>query len=558
MWPIVRQARYLGRYRDITQVLVSHGFGYLAEQLGLLPLLSFPRRLVFRSPPSPRLGTAVRLREMLIALGPTFVKLGQLLSTRPDLLPAEYIVELSKLQDTVPPFPEELAVATVETELGKPLDALFLHFERQPFAAASLGQVHAAVLNTGEQVVVKVQRPDIAQRVQNDLAIVAELAELAQERLAIGKQYDLVELAAEFSATLRSELDYRNEAHNADRFRHNFTGSSIVHIPTVYWEYTSARVLTTERIFGLKINDIAGMETQGIDRKRLARHSMQLILEEIFTFGFFHGDPHPGNFFALPGEVIGAVDFGQVGSLDPATTRGLVFLLTALSNRNSAGMVRALEQLGALSRLQNTPALRRDIYRFTERFVDRPLADLSARETIEALIALLQRHQISLPGPLATLLKSLVMMEGVGMQLDPDLDVFGIARPYAQRVMLEQIAPSELKERLLEGGRVLSETAILVPQQVSDVLERLNNGELVVQTRETELRRLGGAIIGAANRLALAIVLAALLLAISVLSISISLGDWQGWLPTTLLVLGIAGAMFLGLLLALALVRGSE
>jgi ubiquinone biosynthesis protein len=326
----------------------------------------------------------------------------------------------------------------------------------------------------------------------------------------------------------------------------------------VYWEYTSARVLTTERIFGLKINDMAGMATQGIDRKRLARHSMQLILEEIFTFGFFHSDPHPGNFFALPGEVIGAVDFGQVGSLDPATTRGLVFLLTALTNRDSAAMVRALEQIGALSRLQNTPALRRDIYRFTERFVDRPLADLSARETIEALITLLQRHQISLPGPLATLLKTLVMMEGVGLQLDPDLDVFAIARPYAQKVMLEQIAPNEIKSRLLEGGRVLSEAAILVPQQFSDLLERLNDGELVVRTRETELRQLSGAIIGAATRLALAIVLAALILAIGVLSITIGLGDWQGWLPTTLLVLGSVGAVFLGLLLALTLVRGPD
>ncbi|HMQ31982.1 MAG TPA: AarF/UbiB family protein, partial [Chloroflexaceae bacterium] len=330
MWPLVRQARYLGRYREIARVLVGHGFGALVEQLGLAPLLSLPRRVVLRVPPPAPLGTAGRLREALVALGPTFVKLGQALSTRPDLLPPEFVHELGKLQDTVPPFPAEVAVATIEESLGHPIGELFAQFDREPLAAASLGQVHSAVLHSGERVVVKVQRPDIAGRINTDLAILADLAALAQERLPFGRQYNLVELVWEFSATLRAELDYHREGRNAERFRHLFGQSEGVHIPRIYWAYSHARVLTSERLYGLKLTDRAALAAAGIDPAGLARNCLQLILSEIFTYGFFHSDPHPGNFFALPGEVLGVVDFGKVGSLDRATTRALLLLLAAL------------------------------------------------------------------------------------------------------------------------------------------------------------------------------------------------------------------------------------
>jgi ubiquinone biosynthesis protein len=278
MWPLVRQARYLGRYRQIAQVLGSHGFGYLVEQLGLAPLLSLPRRLVRRPVPDP-LGGPERLRRVLVALGPTFVKLGQILSTRPDLLPPNFIAELNKLQDTVPPFPADLAIATIEADLGRSIAAIFREFCREPLAAASLGQVHAAVLHDGAHVVVKVQRPNIQQTVALDLAILAELAALAQERTPLGQQYDLVELAWEFGAALRAELDYRREGRNAERFRKHFAGRASVHIPEIYWDCTSTRVLTSERLFGVKINDIAGLAAAGIDRKRLACNCSDLILQ---------------------------------------------------------------------------------------------------------------------------------------------------------------------------------------------------------------------------------------------------------------------------------------
>lgn len=558
MWPLVRQARYLNRYRQIAQVLWHHGFGYLLQQLGLTGLLSLPRRIVLRAPPPSRVSVAERFSQALIDLGPTFIKLGQLLSTRPDLLPPDFVIELDRLQDTVPPFPATIAIATIENELGQPIDRLFREFCVTPLAAASLGQVHTAVLPTGEEVVVKVQRPDIQAIIATDLAIINDLAHLAQERTELGSQYDLVELAWEFSAMLRGELDYRQEAHNAERFRRNFANNPLVHIPTIYWDYTSNRVLTSERLRGVKINDISKLAVAGIDRVRLAHNSTRLILDEVFSHGFFQADPHPGNFFALPGEVVGAVDFGQVITLDREMTRQLLLLLLALSNRNNNDAIRAMERLGMVSRRDVTPALRRDLWRFTNRIVDRPLADLSARETGEELLALVRRHRLRMPGSVAMLLKAVIMMEGIGLQLDPKLDVFAITRPYARRLLTEQIAPGALYEHTWREARDLSEAALSIPRRLDELLERLNEGELLVQTREQELQRLAGALAGAGNRVALALVLMALILGMGLFAIAINIGGWSGPVLVVGGVLGTIGVIFTGLWLMVALLRGRD
>ncbi len=558
MWPLVRQARYLGRYQQIAHVFGRHGFGFLLEQMGLTTLLSLPRRMILRVPPPRPISIPERLCQAMIELGPTFIKLGQLLSTRPDLLPPEFVAEFDRLQDTVPSFPSEIAIATIETELGRPLHMLFQEFCTTPLAAASLGQVHAARLPTGEQVVVKVQRPDIQHIIATDLAILADLAALAQERTELGEQYDLVELAWEFSAMLRSELDYRQEAYNADRFRQNFAHTKQVHIPIMYWEYTSTRVLTSERLFGVKINDIRGLTAAGIDRKRLAQNSTRLILDEVFSYGFFQADPHPGNFFVLPGEVVGAIDFGQMITLDRDLARQLLLLILSLANRNNDDALRAMERLGMLTRRDVTPALRRDLQRFTDHLVDRPLSDISARETGEELLAIVRRHHLRMPSQIAMLLKAVIMMEGIGLQLDPDLDVFAITRPYAQRILIEQISPTFLYEWMTREARNLGETALALPQQLGDVLQRLNDGELRVQTREQELQRLAGALIGAANRLALALVLSALILGLGLVAVAVGIGGWSGTLPLVLGIAGTLGAVVLGLWLTLALLRGRE
>ncbi len=556
MWPLVRQARYLGRYRQIAQVFWQYGFGYLLDQLGLTALLSLPRRIVRQPAPDPISGPE-RLRLALTDLGPTFVKLGQTLSTRPDLLPPAWIEELNKLQDTVPPFPADVAIATIEAELHQPIDALFRSFEREPLAAASLGQVHGAELPDGTPVVVKVQRPDIQQLVAIDLAILSELAALAQQNTPFGEQYDLVELAWEFGMTLRAELDYRREGRNADRFRANFAGHPHVCIPRVFWRHTSARVLTTERLFGIKITDIGGMDAAGMDRKRLARHSLELILQEIFVDGFFQGDPHPGNLFALPGEVIGAVDFGQAIALDRETTGNLLLLLVALLERDADGALQALQRLGMLTQRELSPALRRDMRRFVDHVVGSSLEELSAREMGEELLALLQRHRLRLPAPLALLLKSIIMMEGIGVQIDPQLDVFGIARPYAMRALAELNSPDAQMRRILRELDEMRGIVGALPEQMSTLLQRLNDGELRIQTRDLEARRTAAALSQAGTRIALGLIVLAATLGLTGLTIAAAIAGWDG-LPVLIpAAIALVALLSAGAVLFISIVRGS-
>lgn len=556
MWPLFRQARYLRRYRQIARVLVAHGFGYLVDQLGLASLLALPTRLLQR-PPAHTASAPERLRLVLTALGPTFVKLGQILSTRPDLVPPGYITELSLLQDAVPPFPADQAIALIEHDLGQPLAELFAQFERTPLAAASLGQVHAAVLHDGTQVVVKVQRPEIERTVANDLAILSELATLAQERTPFGDQYDLEELAWEFGATLRAELDYRRELRNGERFRQNFADNSFTVVPQMYPDLCGERVLVSERLFGLKINDVAGIDAAGIDRVLLAHRSLELILQQVFTDGFFHGDPHPGNLFALPGAVIGAVDFGQTVTLDRDTTDRLLDLLIALTRHDPDAALRALQDLGMLEQHEIDTPLRRDMLRFIDLFVDRPLSQISARETAGELFALAQRHHLRMPAPLALLLKAIMMMEGTGVLLDPTLDVFGVARPYVARALANRISPAATARRVSTGVHDLAELARDVPREARSTLRRLNAGDLLVTTRDPDTRRVASSLALAGSQIALAVVVLGAVLGLGLMTIAGAIGG----VGTALIVAIVLFSLLFGgagTALALSLLRGQR
>lgn len=551
MLPLFRQTRHLGRYGQIIQVLGHHGFGHLLEQLGLTALLSLPRRA---PPPS---GLPKRLRLALVELGPTFIKIGQLLSTRPDLLPPPYIEELEKLQDEVPPFSTEEAIATIEAELGKPISELFKEFDEKPLAAASLGQVHAAVLPSGERVAVKVQRPDIATIIENDLAILADFAALAQDRTSLGEDYDLVQLAWEFSTTLRRELDYVREGRNADRFRKIFLKNQKVCIPTIYWDYTSRRVLTSQQLFGVKINQVTQLEAAGIDPVLLARNSTELIFQEIFS-GFFHADPHPGNFFALEGGVVGAVDFGQVGIMDREMTRQVMFMVLSIIERDSEKALRALEGLGMVQRQNLTNAMRRDMQLFIESMAGQPLDAISAHVTGGELFAMVRRHKLTMPGPIATLIKATIMMEGIGLQLDPSLNVFGIAKPFAKQAMLEELSGRVMYKRLLERGRVTTDTVLELPELIGNIMRRLNQGDLRFQVSEVEMRNMSRSIISAANYLAVALVLSAIIVGMGLVSVAIGIGGWSGPIPMVLMTMAVMGGLVAILFLALALLRGRD
>jgi ubiquinone biosynthesis protein len=554
----VRSVRHLQRYREIARVLIRHGFGELVETLELVPYLSLPRRLLRRGrPAAPPVGAPQRVRLVLEELGPTFVKLGQVLSTRPDLLPPAYVAELAKLQDTVPPMEWEPIRAQIAAELGAPVEELFAAFDPTPIAAASLAQVHAVTLPDGSEVVVKVQRPGIEATIDTDLEIIFDLARLLQARTPLGELYDLPEIAEEFATTLRAELDFYREGHNADRFRANFADEPYLYIPQVYWDYTTRRVLTLERIYGVKIDDIQALHTARYDRHRIALHATRMIIKEVLEDGFFHADPHPGNFVVMPGETIGAMDFGMVGHLGYRTRIDLIRLYVVAVQMDEEGIVDQLIRVGVVSGAVDRVGLRRDVTRLMRKYYGMPLGTVRAREVIEEAMPIAFRHHLHLPSELWLLGKTLGMMEGVGLKLDPDFDIFAVSRPHVQRFVWQLASPRVWGLPLLRGAEDWAELLRLIPRVGSQLLTRIERGEAEVTLSHKGLDQALARMDRLANRLSLSVLLAALIVGLALLVPAFNLAERWG-LPTILVVAGFVGASLLGLWLIFSIWRSSR
>jgi len=539
-----KRYRHLRRYQEIVRVLIRHGFGGLVDQLGLVPALSLPRRLLHREAEAPPLSPPEHLRLAIEELGPTFIKLGQVLSTRPDLVPPAYIRELIRLQDTVPPAPWEPVKAQIEAELGGLIEDIFASFEVEPLAAASLAQVHGATLPNGQEVVVKVQRPDIEEVIAVDLEILFDLARLVQERTSVGEICDLVEIAEDFAYTLRAEMDYRREGRNADRFRHNFAAEPALYVPQVYWDYTTGRVLVLERIHGIKINDIEALEAAGMDRHQVALNAARIIIKEVLIDGFFHADPHPGNFFVMDGGVIGAMDFGMVGHLDQRLRDELVRLYIVSVGLDSEGIVEQLIRMGATELRVDRAGLQRDLERLLIKYHGLPLKEIRAREVVEEVTPIAFRHHLRLPSELWLLGKTLAMMEGVGLKLDPEFDIFEISRPYVRRFLWQMASPWVWGRKLAKGAGDWGELLALFPRRATHLLNQVERGELGLTLSLRETDRVTGKLDRIANRLVVSILLAALIVGMALL-IPLAAGGGRG-LIYWLVVAGFAAASFMG------------
>ncbi|MBC7226983.1 MAG: AarF/ABC1/UbiB kinase family protein [Thermoflexales bacterium] len=549
----IRGVRHLRRFQQIAQILARHGFGELLDLLGAAPVFPLARFLHRR----PTLGPPQRLRMALEELGPTFVKLGQVLSTRPDLLPPAYIAELAKLQDTVPPAPWEAVRAQIEAELGAPVGEIFATLDPEPIAAASLAQVHAATLPDGSEVVVKVQRPNIEETIHVDLDILADGARLLQTRTPLGELYDLPGIVEEFAATLRAELDFYREGHNADRFRANFASEPYLYIPKVYWDYTTRRVLVLERIRGIKIDDIAALDAAGYDRYRIGLHAARMVIKEVLEDGFFHADPHPGNFFVMPGEVIGAMDFGMVGYLSRRTRTDLVRLYVAAIQLDEEAVVDQLVRMGVVGGAVDRMGLQHDIGRLLRKYAGLPLKAIRARDVMEEAMPIAFRHHLRLPSELWLLGKTLAMMEGVGLKLVPDFDMFAVSRPYVQRFMREMVSPRAWMPSLIRGMGDWAQLLDMLPRTGMQLLTRAERGELEISLRHQELRQALVYLDRLANRLALSILLAALIVGLALLVPAFHLAE-RGGLITALVILGFALASLVGLWLVVSILRSGR
>jgi ubiquinone biosynthesis protein len=471
--------RNLGRLSEIAQVAVRHGFGYWFDTHRLTDL--FPRRgprVEEDGQPSQR---GQHLREMLDELGPTFVKFGQLLSTRPDVLPPDIISELRGLQDDVRPFPFADVEKVVEEELGLSVDQLFVEFEDKPVAAASIGQVHRATLPNGRRVAVKVQRPGAPRQIEADLALLYQAAGIAKQRVRALDFIDARQLVDEFARSIRQELDYRLEARNADTFHRNFAGSPHVHVPRVYWSYTRSRVLTLEWLDGVQVADIDPNRWSLEDRRDVAYRMTETWMTMIFRHGFFHGDPHPANILVVgPGDEIGLVDFGAVGKLTDDDMSKLTRLFIDAASENVDALPKRLVELGVRypkEREEEFQAQLREIY---YRYYGASLAEIDPLQVIREAFQLIYSMNLQLPTRFLLLDRAIATLGSVGMDLYPDFNVFEVARPYARGLLLERFGPRRVAARARKESLRLGAMALELPYQIHDVLEEFRDGEIEI------------------------------------------------------------------------------
>jgi ubiquinone biosynthesis protein len=542
------------RYRQISRILARHGLGFFISVAGLERFVPF-QRLFNRGYEQP-LSRPEHIRRALEELGPTFIKLGQIISTRADLLPVAYQVELAKLQDAAPALKAGVVTSVIESEFGRPVEAVFGSFDPSPMAAASIGQVHAATLQDGTAVVVKVQRPGVVAQIEQDLQILRNLAANASRRWPVAEEYDVVGLVHEFAHTLRAETDYLQEGRNAERFSANFAGDHSVYFPRVFWEETTNRVLTLERIAGIKVDDLAAIEAAGLDRRRIAENGARMVLKMVFRDRFFHADPHPGNFFIQPGERIAVVDFGMVGTVGHRIQEQLVWTLLAMMSEDSDRHVDALYELGVAGRHIDRAALKRDVEHMRARYYGRPVGEIAIQPVVNDVLGVVRRHRLHLPAGYALLLKTVLMHENLVTRLDPDFEFTAVLVPYARRMMVRHFSPVGWGRSVGQAGIDLARLGIELPQQLRRLLSSLERGDLEVAARPTGLEPILHRVERIANRVVLGILAAAFIVALSVLLYAYRVrNDAQ---IGAVLIIGFLIAIGLGIYMAWSILRSGR
>ncbi|MGG6292962.1 ABC1 kinase family protein [Leptolyngbya sp. AN02str] len=435
---------------------------------------------------------AIWIRETLLDLGPTFIKVGQLFSTRADLFPVEYVEELSKLQDKVPAFSYEKVEQIVQKDLGRPIPELYANFDPIPIAAASLGQVHRAHLHSGEEVVVKVQRPGLKKLFEIDLAILKGIARYFQNHPSWGRGRDWLGIYEECCRILWLEIDYLNEGRNADTFRRNFRGEDWVSVPRVYWRYSSPQVLTLEYLPGIKISHYEALEAAGLDRKLLAQLGAKAYLHQLLNNGFFHADPHPGNIAVNTEGALIFYDFGMMGQVQPATRERLMETFFGIAQRDADRVVASLIELGALAQVDDMGPVRRSIQYILNNLMDKPFEAQSITDISDDLYEIAYDQPFRFPATFTFVMRAFSTLEGVGKGLDPDFNFMEVAQPFAMQIMGTgngNDANGFLNELSRQAVQV-SSSALGLPRRIEDTIEKLDRGDLRIRVRSQETDRL--------------------------------------------------------------------
>jgi len=537
------------RYRQILGILLKYGFGDVVDVTRKDLISRFGDKIVplFGKHIDPSMSRAERLRYAAEELGPTFVKLAQVLSMRPDLVPPDVVAELQKLQDEVSSFSFEKVRTIISEELGQEPETAFSHIDEQPLAAASIAQVHRATLHDGRHVVIKIQRPDIRSIIDVDIEILSDMASLLVRHSLNTVVSDPVAVVEEFNRSIHRELDFHSEGRNIHRFELMFADDPTVLIPSFYPDLSSSRVLVMDFVDGIKASNLEELEREGLDRTVVAERGAQLILKQVFQHGFFHADPHPGNILVLEDNVIAPLDYGMVGNLDDSTIEALGSMLAGIIHKDSNSILRAFDALGITHDVTNRIALRADINGFISQYYEVPLQELRVSDILKEAFDIFRAHQMTLPSNLSLMLKALVTVEGLGRLLHPDFDMVSEVRPYVSQLMFRRYDPRRRFRDLLNVFDDFSNLVEELPQGVRDTLRKVNAGELRIQFEHRNLDKLTKEFNQSSNRISSAVIIAALIIGSS-LVMQVSSGPSLFGLPL-LGVIGYLIASILGLLL---------
>ena len=501
----------MARYRDIATAFTKNGFGYFVRELGLDRVFSLPRRLLVNRDQNLEDKTVgERIRQFLEDLGPTFIKVGQLASTRPDLIPKDIRMELSKLQDHISPVPFEQVRKIIEDELEGEMEELFYSFEESPLGVASIGQVHEAVLPTGEKVAVKVQRPNVGKQVHIDLEILHEMAERAEKRLDWAKRYQVVDVVEEFKKSITSELDYEHEGLNSYLMAKQFEDAPQVYIPEIYWDYTTKKVLTMEYVEGIKLNDQEGLAQAQCDNKWLAEKLVQAIFYQMFEDGYFHADPHIGNFFALPEENgIAFMDFGLVGRLSKDMQRNLASIVIAMTSQDTKKMTRAMKRMGVVPADIDEHEWEGDVDQFLIKYYDVPFSEISLGQSITDMFQIAHKHQIEVPSDFTLIGKTMLTLEGVVAQLDPDFSIITAAEPFGRKLIRDKYHPKRFAKEIYDQVDEYADVIEEMPEIVRELTALAKERKIPVELRIPALNYILSKMDRVSNLLSFSIILLA-------------------------------------------------
>ncbi|MFB4163370.1 ABC1 kinase family protein [Alteribacillus sp. JSM 102045] len=520
---ISRGLKHANRYRKIAATLARHGFGYILQEVGLFHILSLPKRLAADSEDFNTQSIGKRIRLVVEDLGPTFIKLGQLISTRKDIFPPSIIEELEKLQDEVPPFPYEYSKQIIESDLSCSLHDVFSHFSEEPLAAASIGQVYYAVLNDGREAAVKISRPNIKETIEKDIDILRDLARLFTQRFQWARYYRLQDIIEEYVDAIRDEVDYYVEARNTEKMKNHMADFSNIEIPDVVDNYSSRRVLTMSFTRGVKLSELSAADKE-FNTKSLARTLTDAFLNQVLVNGFFHSDPHPGNIIFTGYDKAAFIDFGQIGRLNKAMRKQFINYIIAMTKKQPDLVANAIYDMADIPNTIDHDQFAEDVEYLLFKYYDRPFNEVRIGEAINDIFSTAHRYEIQIYKEYTMLAKAIITLESVVEHLDPELSIVEVAEPYGRMLAKERLNPKTKVYEWLKEGQKQKEYLLDIPRELRDALEKLNKSHVGVEMKIPKINIFLNKLDRISNRLSFSIIL----LAFSIIMVGLIIGSTFG------------------------------